>query len=316
VSDLVKSLMGGGWSLIIGWILPAFLSLQLIAFLVLPSAANDATIMHFLHQSSTSRQVTILAVAAVLGLVLAAAQAPLYRILEGYTLWPARIADIRTDHHKDRKKALVERYDLVRATQRGVRAGLIYERASRYPAAERQFAPTTLGNAIRRFETYAGDRYQLDSQLLWHHLIAAAPPPAVNAVERARASVDFFVCLLYGGVATSLLAVVASIVGKSGLRTFIAIPAGVLLAFACYRLAVLSTDEWDAAVRAVVDHGRAGLAAAFGLQIPSNLDDERYMWRAVNTLVRREYVYSESRQIALKLRRFKEVRDRGATPRM
>jgi hypothetical protein len=49
---------------------------------------------------------------------------------------------------------------------------------------------------------YAGDRYQLDSQLLWHDLVAVAPARAVEAVEKARASMDFFVCLFYGGVVT------------------------------------------------------------------------------------------------------------------
>ena len=307
MSDLVKSLMGGGWSLVIGWILPVFLTLQLITLLILPAAQDNAAVLRFLHQSSGSRQVTLLAIAAVFGLVLAASQAPLYRVLEGYVLWPAKIADLRIDRHKARKKRLVGRYNTAAGTQRGVRAGLIYERATRYPASERQFAPTTLGNAIRRFETYAGDRYQLDSQLLWHDLIAVAPPQAVNAVEKARTSVDFFVCLLYGGVVTMLLGILAEIMGStSSARSLTAIVIGVLISLAAYRLAVLATDEWDAAVRALVDHGRAGLAAAFGLKIPTNLNEERYMWRAVNTLVRREYVYSESREIHLKLRRFKD----------
>lgn len=183
----------------------------------------------------------------------------------------------------------------------------MYERASRYPASDKQLAPTTLGNAIRRFETYAGDRYQLDSQLLWHNLIAVVPARAVSAVDKARTSVDFFVCLLYGGAVMALLGTLTEIIGNSSTRSIFAILIGVLLSLACYRLAVLSTDEWDASVRAVVDHGRIGLAAAFGLKIPADLAEEQYMWRAVNTLVRREYVYSESKDISLKLRRFKDL---------
>jgi Aldehyde dehydrogenase family len=58
------------------------------------------------------------------------------------------------------------------------------------------------GCGSRRFEMYAGDRYQLVPQLLWHDLVAVAPARAVEAVEKARASVDFFVCLFYGGVVT------------------------------------------------------------------------------------------------------------------
>jgi hypothetical protein len=129
----------------------------------------------------------------------------------------------------------------------------------------------------------------------------------VSAVEKARTSVDFFVCLLYGGATTALLAILVDLTGNGDPRSFFAILIGILISIACYRLAVLSTDEWDAAVRAVVDHGRMGVAATFGLAIPANLAEERYMWRAVNTLVRREYAYSESRDIGLKLRRFKSL---------
>ena len=48
-----------------------------------------------------------------------------------------------------------------------------------------------LGNAIRRFETYVGDRYLLDSQLLWHHLTASVPERTVAAVDKARTNVDW-----------------------------------------------------------------------------------------------------------------------------
>jgi len=194
-------------------------------------------------------------------------------------------------------------------TDRGVYAGLLYERAARYPAKDKQFAPTTLGNAIRRFETYAGDRYQLDSQLLWHDLTAVAPPQAVNSVDQARTNVDFFVCLLYGSATTAFLGIGVTAVGDANIRSGLAVLMGVLIAIVSYRLAVIATDDWDAAVRAVVDHGRMGVATAFGLTIPVNLTDERYMWRAVNTLVRRHYSYSESRDIPAILQRF-----RGSDP--
>jgi hypothetical protein len=93
-------------------------------------------------------------------------------------------------------------------------------------------------------------------------------------------------------------------VGHATVRTWVAIVAGVAIAVVCYRLAVLATDEWAAAVRALVDHGRRGVAAAFGLSIPSDLNGERLMWRAVNTLVRRPYTYSESKDVAGILKRF------------
>jgi hypothetical protein len=295
VADLVNSVLGGARSLIVGWILPVFVSLQIINLLILPELSQTRFITKFAHQSSASQQLAFLAIAVVSGLVLAAIQSPLYRILEGYTLWPRKIADHRIKKHQSRKRRLDEEYNTVAQTNSGVRAGLIYERAARYPVKEEQFAPTMLGNAIRRFETYAGDRYQLDSQLLWHHLTAAAPDRAITSVDNARTNVDFFVCFLYGGALIAALGIGVTLSDARSTRSALAIVIGVLIAAICYQLAVIATDQWSAAVRALVDHGREQVAAAFGLTIPPSFDDERYMWRAVNTLVRRPYRYSETR---------------------
>jgi hypothetical protein len=298
VADLVKSVLGGAWSLIVGWILPTYISFQLIAVLVLPGMREFKPVSQFFQFSSPARQFALLAAAAVTGLVLAAAQAPLYRILEGYLFWPTSISNRRIKKHQDRYGELEKAQAAAAETDMGVRSGLLFERVARYPVQERQFAPTALGNAIRRFETYARDRYKLDSQLLWHHLTATAPDRAVAAVDNARTNVDFFVCLVYGGSATAILGIAVLASGHASVQSGVAIAAGIVIAIGCYRLALLATDEWNAAVRALVDHGRAGVAAAFGLHIPADFDSEREMWRAICTLVRRDYSYSEERDVA------------------
>ncbi len=306
MTDLVKGVFGGGWSLVVGWILPAFLSLQLITGLVLPAAPHRfTTISTFLAEPTTTRQVTLLAIATVAGLVLAAMQTTLYRILEGYTLWPPPLAGHRIRKHQERRAKLVTKGETV-AANKAVRRGLLYERAARYPVEDDQIAPTMLGNAIRRFETYGGDRYMLDSQLLWGNLTATAPAPAVRAVDNARTNVDFFVCLLYGGATTLVLAgLTGGTAGQLTVRLWLAAGIGLLLAVVCYWLAVRATDDWDSAFRAVVDHGRAGVAAAFGLKIPANFEAERYMWQVVNTLVRRPFDYSESKNVPALIERFR-----------
>jgi hypothetical protein len=306
VLELVKNALGDASSLIIGWILPTYVSLQLIAALILPGFGYIPMVSSFLHEPAASRQLALLAAAVVAGIVLAAAHAPLYRILEGYLLWPAWLRGMRIKKHQARRLNLVNQQKALAGTERGVQAGLVYELSARYPVQDRQFSPTALGNAIRRFETYAGDRYQLDSQLLWHDLRSAAPDRAVAAVSTARTNVDFFVCLLYGGVLSILLGAAVAVSGHAGPRTWTAIGAGVVIVVVCYQLAIVATDEWDAAVRAMIDHGRAGVAAAFGLQIPSDFASERFMWRAVNTLVRRPYAYSETKDVAAIITQFRK----------
>ena len=159
MADLIKGVLGGGWSLVVGWILPVFVTLQLITVLVLPTLPRSLAAYHqFEAESGAEKQLTLLAVAAVAGLVLAACQAPLYRFLEGYSaLWPPTVAERRINRHRARRARLVATQQAISVTQWGVRSGLLYQRAGRYPASDRQFAPTLLGNSIRRFETYAGD---------------------------------------------------------------------------------------------------------------------------------------------------------------
>ena len=100
MADLVNSVLGGARSLIVGWILPVFVSLQIINLLILPELSHTRFITKFAHESSASQQLAFLAIAVVSGLVLAAIQSPLYRILEGYTLWPRKIADHRIEKHR------------------------------------------------------------------------------------------------------------------------------------------------------------------------------------------------------------------------
>jgi hypothetical protein len=119
VADLVKSVLGGAWSLIIGWILPTYISFQLIAALVLPGMREVKPVSQFLQFSSPTRQFALLAAAAVVGLVLAASQAPLYRILEGYLLWPGRIADWRIRRHQERHRELTNAQAATAKTNRG-----------------------------------------------------------------------------------------------------------------------------------------------------------------------------------------------------
>ena len=312
MADLIKGVLGGGWSLVVGWILPVFVTLQLITVLVLPTLPRSLAAYHqFEAESGAEKQLTLLAVAAVAGLVLAACQAPLYRFLEGYSaLWPPTVAERRINRHRARRARLVATQQAISVTQWGVRSGLLYQRAGRYPASDRQFAPTLLGNSIRRFETYAGDRFMMDSQLLWNDLAAAAPATAVDAVVKARANVDFFVCMIYGAALTALAGAIVSASVHMSLRTGLAIGIGIAIIPLSYVLAVIATDEWDAAFRAVVDLGRAGVASAFGIPIPDNFDEERQMWRALNTLVRRPYSYSRTKDVAALITMFRSTEER------
>jgi hypothetical protein len=314
MTGILQGALGGGRALLVGWLLPSLINVLVFGLVVLPRPAA-------LTGDAGWTAAGGLVGTAVLGLVLAALQTPLYRLLEGYLGWPERLYQARRRRQLARKHLLRNRVDaatLVAEERAGtlsdvdrptlaafrahpvigryldadVRKGAVWlalltERLHRYPVDDRQVAPTRLGNAIRRFEEYGYDRYRLDSQVLWHELNAVVDDAARRQVEDGRTHVDFFVSLLYGHLVVGAAAVVGLGTGATGRPWVVAgALAGLLvLAAVWYRVAVVATDEWAGAVRAMVNLGRRPLAAALGLTLPRGIDEERAMWFLAGDLV-------------------------------
>ncbi|MFD7379789.1 hypothetical protein [Streptomyces mirabilis] len=268
MGDIAKGVLGGGWALVVGWVLPAALNLAVFFLAVAPSMRRTTAIERVWPGSASQTALLLLCAAVLFGIVLNALQTPLYRILEGYLLWPRSAYDRgcrRQRARKGRIAGLITRPEGRTPVQRA----LLNEQMARYPADDDQIAPTRLGDAIRRFEEYGHNRFRLDTQVLWNELSAAAPEQARRQVETARTSVDFFVALLYGHGVVAVLAFLA--LGSAGAeRPLLAVTAIALCALIplWYRSAVYATDEWAAAVRAMVNLGRKPLAEALGLVLP------------------------------------------------
>ncbi|GAA4010288.1 hypothetical protein [Streptomyces plumbiresistens] len=324
MGDIAKGVLGGGWSLLVGWILPTAINLGILAITMGPSL-RQVPVANQIFTASPGAKALLLLIASVLtGLILNALQVPLYRVLEGYLLWPARLYARRSRHHRKRRSDLADvltrtrrarrsaaermqsagtaqgpptpdgeappapdpRNEVLTATQQA----LLGERLARYPVQDDQVTPTRLGNAIRRLEEYGYDRYRLDSQVLWNELTAMAPEQARRQVDTARTSVDFFIALLYGHTVLVAMALCATSVDSADPPVLLG-TAGVLCALCplWYRAAVAATDEWAAAVRALVNLGRHPLAQAMGLDLPQDIAEEREMWRMVSRMSRSRF---------------------------
>jgi hypothetical protein len=283
MTDLFKGVLGGGWTLILGWIFPAGLSIGTFLLLIFPSVEDIQPLTSLAATSPATRSLLVLAVAVTLGVLLSAIQTPLYRILEGYLMWPNWLGSVRTRRHIARRREIVEA-----AKQRnGYFAALAEERRRRYPDEEQDIVPTELGNAIRRFEVYGWNTYGLNTQTLWYRIIAVIPESASKAHDTARANVDFFVCLLYCHLLVGMTAALALLSGRQGeWRLLVAFALCLLVAGLSYRLAIVATDEWASSIRALTDLCRLPLANALGLILPHTLQEEREMWRAVYWLDR------------------------------
>lgn len=311
MGDIVKGVLGGGWSLLVGWILPSAINLLILGVLVAP----DFEPLDWRKQGPL-----LLVGAAVLGLLLASLQMPLYRLLSGLVGWrPGGGGPLNWswERQKRRRRELNDRVDFVEMTRAaasdsglrealqgrfealkqgdtaakygqkdlastGTQRGLLRERRDRYPVSEDQVVPTRLGNAIRRVEEYSYDRFRLDSQRLAYEMYAVGSEVARKQTDQARTTVDFFVCLLYGHL---LVAVAALVAGPH--RIGAAVLAG--LSVWWYDRAVKATDDWAGATRALANLARKPLAASLGLKLPSSLDKERRMWAAVSRMAQRRH---------------------------
>lgn len=327
MSEILSSVLAdGGWALVAGWLLPTAINVLLFTVLVIPSFQHVPAFHAFAAASDPVRGVVILVVAVVGGLLLSALQTPLYRILEGYLGWPHSLQEKRRMHHLAHKEMLEKRMKLARLSRRTTRTdaqetelatlrndpllagvaergrvlsawqnALLGERLERYPIDDEQVVPTRLGNAIRRFEVYGYDRYRLDAIVLWYALTGVVPDRIRKQESASRATVDFFVCLFYGQLflAVSGLGAIAAD-PKSFVRPVVAIVLVVALAPAWYQCAITGTDEWAAAVQAMVDVGRKPLAKSLGLKMPASLEEERKMWRLVTQQALRAYRDSNS----------------------
>lgn len=305
MSEVVKGAIGGAWGLIVGWILPVLIGLVLFAYVVAPSLEGVSAYASVVGSVSVEGALVLVISSIVFGLVLSTLQTPLYRVLEGYVLWPGWLRDQRRDAHRRRRDELRDAASGSGEASLTLDRGLALERYLRYPVNDSQIAPTRLGNNIRRFETYGEDRYHLDTQVLWYALRAAAPESLVKEVDAARSGVDFFVCSCWVTIALGVSALVTLRAPGSDTATLVIVAvAAVAVAVATYVAAVAATDSWASAVRALVDVGRKPLADALGLEMPARLEDERTMWRSVAWLT----VYPYDPLTAVSVNRFRARR--------
>ncbi|WP_438484839.1 hypothetical protein [Streptomyces sp. S186] len=321
MGDIAKSVLGGAWTVLVGWLLPTALNVSLFVVAVWPSLRPTGWSWKLWSTGLTPLSVEVLAVSVLLGLALSALQNPLYRVLEGYALWPSALCAYGRARRRQAKQDLQDRITLLRLERQeqedrltpddtarltalhanpriaraarkdrrrtAVQRALLRERLARYPVDDAQLAPTMLGNAIRRFEEFGYDRFRLDTQVMWNELTGSAPEQVRRQVDLARANVDFFVALLYGHCAVILCAAAALTTARPDvplLLTAVAVPGFLIPVW--YRAAVSATDEWSAAVRALVNTGRKPLAESLGLVLPGKLAGEREMWALVSKMSR------------------------------
>jgi len=250
MTEILKTL----WAKLYAWALPSALALGATWLFLLPQLGDS---LGFCTDLANDKKdlVFFTLITGALAISLSSLSTLLYRVLEGYLFWPRWLQEWRSKRQRARKKAF---HAAVRGN--GWRHNIALENLARYPMDDRQILPTRFGNAIRAFESYGKTRFNMDSQTLWHELVAVTPPYIQSEIDSAQSSVDFFVALFYlslfFGVACLVLGAIEHF--KIGIL-LLAVPA-FLLAILCHWLAIKALDAWSYPIRALVNLGRVKLA--------------------------------------------------------
>jgi hypothetical protein len=266
MSEILKSL----WIKIYAWGLPSALALGATWLFLLPQLDFNSSPM----DDKKSLEL-FLVLSVVLAWSLSSLSTVLYRILEGYLLWPPRLQKWREQRQRALKKALQA------DVEEGWRGGIALEKLARYPLDDRQIAPTKFGNAIRSCERYGKTRFNMDLLTLWHELLAVAPKYIQDEIDSTRSSADFFVALLYLSGLFGLACLVLGFIENFKVSVLLLSVPAFLLTIISYWLALNAIDAWKYPMQALANLGRVKLADSLGLTLPETLEKEKAMWGLV-----------------------------------
>jgi hypothetical protein len=227
----------------------------------------------------------------VSGVAVQRATLPVLRVLEGY--WPARLDGLRERLVAVRSRRVVrlrrERDEL--ATKVEERRASVSEQ-HRHLALERQLRrvpvepdeaapvrrmPTALGNILRASESRPVDKYGLDTATCWPRLWLVLPETARNELTTARTALDSAATVVVWAVLFVVWTVFA----------WWALPAGLLVAAAAYRLVLGSAAVYGDLLESAFDVHRRLLYDAVAWPLPRTPAEERelgealteYLWR-------------------------------------
>lgn len=160
-----------------------------------------------------------------------------------------------------------------------------YSVYSEYPAMS-HVLPTRLGNILRAAETYAYRRYEADTILLWPRLYHEMPREFVDDVEDFRATLEFLLVISLWCATFGLASVIiAPVVGASMPVAFACLGLGLVGAYAAYLSALPAAEEYGEQLRSGFELYRFDLLQRLRAPMPTNLEEERALWRRITGFV-------------------------------
>lgn len=222
-------------------------------------------------------------------------QLSLVRLLEGY--WPNRgpwrlLSSWRIERHRQRRKLLKDQTRIPRTPDGEVdpdkeRAAAAANRqlSLQYPLPDRVM-PTRLGNVLRAAEDRAGERYGLDTVLVWPRLVPLLSENLTAALEDARNQIDVAARF---AVTFGLAVVVAlALFAAHGWWSLVGVGA-ILLAQLSYLAAVNAAVAYGKLMETAFDLHRFDLRKALHVPLPPDHKQELEANHTLSEFLRQDF---------------------------
>ncbi|MGH7095140.1 MAG: hypothetical protein ACREFB_16625, partial [Stellaceae bacterium] len=177
---------------------------------------------------------------------------------------------------------------------------------TRYPSAAGEIMPTRFGNAIRSFEVYPRELYDVDSVPVWLRLASVIPADYSGLLDDARAQANCFVNLTWLSLLIGLaclagaaieaaphippwpgltIAALAAALGPAGMHYAAFAAATLAFGVFAYYWAVSRVMAWGDLVRSAFDCYLPALIHQLGYAIPATEAGRRNFWNEFSALI-------------------------------
>lgn len=170
----------------------------------------------------------------------------------------------------------------LRAERRHVATQLAF----RFPDSDEFLLPTSFGNIMRSFEVYPRVMYGLDAIPVWPRLYAVVPKDYREALDDAKALVDFWVNVWLASIVLLTDCLLIAVLYHQFIRSCAIISMFLLLAsYASYDRAKSSVLGWGSLVRSSFDLYLDDLRSKLGYAKPANYSRQRELWTSFSRAV-------------------------------
>jgi len=159
-----------------------------------------------------------------------------------------------------------------------MRSRLQLQMASDFPDDMRWLLPTRFGNTVRAFEVYPRVVYDLEGIQGWSRLAAVVPEEFARAIAETKSRMDFWINILFGGLAILAMYVTLALLDCSLPQWRIPLAAIAICCISSISARAVAA-EWGALVMSAFDLYRGDLCAKLGFEMPRSIEAERRMWR-------------------------------------